>query len=162
EFLVFGPRHGVPPPHGAGARVLDAVDRAPPRRGRPLLPRATAREPGALPALQGARRRAARGHLRGAARPLPVPEHGPGRGPAAVVSLIVPNRNNEPVLDLFLEKLAAHTTHADFELIFVDDGSTDRSLEVLERWRASKRFKRFTLLRKPPTGIVDTLNLALE
>jgi GT2 family glycosyltransferase len=78
-----------------------------------------------------------------------------------VVSLIVPNRNNEPVLDLFLEKLAAHTTRPDFELIFVDDGSTDRSVEVLERWRASGRFERFTLLRKPATGIVETLNLAL-
>jgi GT2 family glycosyltransferase len=79
-----------------------------------------------------------------------------------VVSLIVPNRNNEPVLDLFLEKLATHTTYPDFELIVVDDGSTDRSVAVLERWRASGRFERFTLLRKPGTGIVDTLNLALE
>jgi O-antigen biosynthesis protein len=79
-----------------------------------------------------------------------------------VVSLIVPNRNNEPVLDLFLEKLATNTTYPDFELIIVDDGSTDRSVAVLERWRESGRFERFTLLRKPGTGIVDTLNLALE
>jgi len=79
-----------------------------------------------------------------------------------VVSLIVPNRNNEPVLPLFLEKLERHTTGSDFELIVVDDGSTDRSVEVLERWRDSGRFRSFTLLTKPGTGIVDTLNLALE
>ena len=41
------------------------------------------------------------------------------------VSLILPNRNNGPVLDLVLERLAAHTTYPDVELIVVDDGSTD-------------------------------------
>ena len=79
-----------------------------------------------------------------------------------MVSLIVPNRNNEPVLDLFLERLAVNTTHPDFELIVVDDGSTDRSVAILERWRDSGRFERFTLVRKAPTGIVETLNLALD
>ncbi len=78
------------------------------------------------------------------------------------VSLLVPNKNNEPVLDLFLETLERTTTHPDFELIVVDDGSTDASVAVLERWRRSGRFRDFTLLTKPGTGIVDTLNLALE
>jgi GT2 family glycosyltransferase len=78
------------------------------------------------------------------------------------VSLILPNRNNEPVLDLFLETLERHTTYPDFELIVIDDGSTDRSVDVLERWRASGRFERFELLRRPAGGIVDALNLGLE
>jgi len=84
---------------------------------------------------------------------------GPGGPP---VSLILPNRNNEPVLDLFLETLARHTTYPDFELIVVDDGSTDRSLAILERWRDSGRFAHFELVPIAAAGIVEALNRGLE
>jgi GT2 family glycosyltransferase len=77
------------------------------------------------------------------------------------VSLILPNRNNDRVIDLFFEKLAAHTTGPAYELVVVDDGSTDRSLDKLRRWRESGRFATFTLVEKPWSGIVDTLNAAL-
>jgi glycosyltransferase involved in cell wall biosynthesis len=82
--------------------------------------------------------------------------------PGGTVSLIVPNRNNEPVLDRFLETLARNTPAPEFELIVVDDGSTDRGVAILERWRASGRFRTFELVRKQGSGIVDTLNLGLE
>ena len=49
------------------------------------------------------------------------------------MSLLLPNRNTEAALDLILERLAANTTHPAFELIVVDDGSTDSSLEILRR-----------------------------
>jgi GT2 family glycosyltransferase len=78
------------------------------------------------------------------------------------VSLILPNRNNDRVLDLFFEHLLAHTSHPNLELIVVDDGSTDRSREVLARWRRSGRLPELQLLEKAHTGIVDTLNAALE
>src|SRR3954453_9211571 len=153
----------MPQPMSRGRRPWGGPPRPPPSGSGRLL----AHPPSQKRA--GSRRSCATGS-RGGAACSRTPTRGKGGsgdppvagGPlAAVVSLIVPNRNNEPVLDLFLEKLAAHTTHPDFELIFVDDGSTDRSVEVLERWRASGRIERFTLLRKPATGIVDTLNLAL-
>ena len=54
---------------------------------------------------------------------------------SGLVSLILPNKNNDRVLDLFFERLAVHTTRTDYELIVVDDGSTDRSREVLRRWQ---------------------------
>ncbi|GAC1325429.1 MAG: hypothetical protein NVSMB25_23930 [Thermoleophilaceae bacterium] len=78
------------------------------------------------------------------------------------VSLIVPNRNNDPVLELFLTKLARHTTYPHFELIVVDDGSTDRSLRILRRWRDSGHFAAFRLIECEPRGIVATLNAALN
>jgi GT2 family glycosyltransferase len=64
------------------------------------------------------------------------------------------------VLDLFFERLTSHTAPLVQELIVVDDGSTDRSVEVLERWRASGRVPGFRILRQEPSGIVDALNRA--
>ena len=78
------------------------------------------------------------------------------------VSLLIPNRNNEPALDLVLERLLRNTTYPDFEVVFVDDGSDDRSLEILRRWRDSGRFARFTLHEQPPSGVVVALNKCLE
>jgi GT2 family glycosyltransferase len=77
------------------------------------------------------------------------------------VSLIVPNKNNEPVLDLFLKKLRANTPAPELELIVADDGSTDRSREILHRWRASGEFPRFKLIERESSGIIATLNAGL-
>lgn len=78
------------------------------------------------------------------------------------VSLLLPNRNNEPALDIVFERLAEHTSYPDFEVVAVDDGSTDESVAVLRRWRDSGRFSRFTLLECEHRGVVATLNTALE
>jgi glycosyltransferase involved in cell wall biosynthesis len=77
------------------------------------------------------------------------------------VSLIVPNKNNEPVLDLFFERLRDNTTGPEFELIVVDDGSTDRSREILRRWRDSGAFPGFRLIERESAGIIATLNAGL-
>ncbi len=78
------------------------------------------------------------------------------------VSLLIPNRNNEPALDLVFEKLAEHTTYPDFEVVVVDDGSDDRSREILHRWHDSGRFERFVVHEQPPSGVVVALNKGLE
>jgi len=78
------------------------------------------------------------------------------------VSLVIPNKNNEPALDLVFERLAEHTTYPDFEVVVVDDGSDDRSREILTRWRDSGRFERFVYEERPPSGVVVTLNRCLE
>jgi GT2 family glycosyltransferase len=82
--------------------------------------------------------------------------------PRPAVSLVLPNRNNEPVLDLFFETLARNTDTSAFELIVVDDGSTDGSVAVLERWRESGRIPGLEILRRPARGIVDALNEACD
>jgi GT2 family glycosyltransferase len=83
-----------------------------------------------------------------------------GAGP--LVSLLVPNMNNGPVLDLFFERLAENTTYARFEVVFADDGSSDASVAIARRWRDSGRFDSFTLLEREHAGIVHTLNAALD
>lgn len=53
----------------------------------------------------------------------------------ALISVVVPCYNEERALPFFLEALAAATekiTDAEFEFIFVDDGSSDRTLSVLK------------------------------
>src|SRR4051794_37469010 len=77
------------------------------------------------------------------------------------VSLILPNRNNAPVLELALRRLRANTQNMDYEVVVVDDGSTDRSREILRRWRGSRRFANFTLLEREHRGAVASLNDAL-
>jgi GT2 family glycosyltransferase len=76
------------------------------------------------------------------------------------VSLLMPNRNNGGILDLALEKLAEHTTYPSFELIVVDDGSTDGSRRILRRWRDSGRFRSFTLIEAEQRGVQASLNAA--
>jgi len=78
------------------------------------------------------------------------------------VSLLIPNRNNEPALDLVFERLEEHTTYRDVQVVVVDDGSDDRSLEILRRWKDSGRFADFVLHEQPPSGVVVALNKGLE
>ena len=78
------------------------------------------------------------------------------------VSVILPNRDNEPALDLVLERLATHTTYEDVEIVVVDDGSKDASRDILRRWRDSGRFARFVYEEREASGVVVTLNRALE
>jgi len=78
------------------------------------------------------------------------------------VSLLLPNRDNEAVLDLTLERLAEHTTHPNVEVVAVDDGSRDGSVEILRRWRDSGRFPSFVLLEREHGGVVEALNACLD
>ncbi len=78
------------------------------------------------------------------------------------VSLLMPNRDNAPVLDLVLERLATNSQYDDLELVVVDDGSTDGSREILRRWRDGGRFDDFRLIEQEPAGVIEALNTGLE
>lgn len=86
---------------------------------------------------------------------------GPATAPAPRVSLLMPNHNNGAALELVLERLAHNTTYPNVELIVVDDGSTDQSLEILRRWRNSGRFQHFLLEERKHGGVVEALNAGL-
>jgi glycosyltransferase involved in cell wall biosynthesis len=56
-----------------------------------------------------------------------------GRPP--IVSVVLPLLNAAPVLDQQLQALAGQTYTGAWELVVADNGSTDASLDVVERWR---------------------------
>ena len=66
------------------------------------------------------------------------------------------------MLEAVLEGLARNTTYPETEVVVVDDGSTDESLDILRRWKAGGRLPNFTLIEKANSGVVDTLNAALH
>lgn len=71
------------------------------------------------------------------------------------------NRNNARSLDMFFEKVERHTQYPDFEIVVVDDDSFDSSRDILRRWRDSGRFREFTLIERPRSGVQESLNAAL-
>ncbi|GCE14127.1 glycosyltransferase family 2 protein [Tengunoibacter tsumagoiensis] len=61
------------------------------------------------------------------------------------VSIVVPAYNEEKTVELILTKLAA--TPLDMEVIVVDDASTDRTWEILQRLSQQEPFSRYRFLR---------------
>lgn len=75
---------------------------------------------------------------------------GAGTAAAPLLSVVIPVFNEENGIDLLLARLVPvlERIGAPFEVIFVDDGSRDGSLEVLRRvHRADPRFKAIALSR---------------
>ena len=75
------------------------------------------------------------------------------------VSIILPVYNEERHLQKTLSALCTQTFR-DFELLAVDDGSTDESRRILERFAAADA--RITVLAQHHGGVSRARNLALE
>lgn len=75
------------------------------------------------------------------------------------VSILLPCRDAAAFLPECAASLGAQT-FADFEVLAVDDGSTDTTGALLEAW--ARRDPRVRVLRTAPHGIVSALRLALS
>jgi glycosyltransferase involved in cell wall biosynthesis len=68
-----------------------------------------------------------------------------------LLSIIIPLYNNEAYLEDCLESiLAQQLKEDDYEVIIVDDGSTDQGLEIAESYK--EKIKQFTLLQQKNQG----------
>lgn len=89
------------------------------------------------------------------------------RAAAPLVSVVLPTWNAARTLDAALQSLldqrpAPNAPLPDFEIIVVDDGSTDGTRSLLERWSAEDRAgSRLRALHLPHAGIAAALNAGL-
>ena len=74
------------------------------------------------------------------------------------VSVILPSYNHEPYVESAVRSVMEQTG-VDFELIVIDDGSKDRSPEILKRLSVELGFM---FIHRPNKGVVATLNEALS
>jgi GT2 family glycosyltransferase len=72
------------------------------------------------------------------------------------ITIVVPVYNHERYVEQTLQSLFAQT-YTDFEIVAVDDGSTDASLEILKRHRG-----RLTIIESPHAGPAAARNRAIE
>jgi len=75
-----------------------------------------------------------------------------------LVSVIVPSYNHEAYIEECILSIV-NQTYKNFELIVIDDGSTDRSHEILERLQTKYGF---TLVFQENQGVSKTMNRAIR
>lgn len=76
-----------------------------------------------------------------------------------MISVIVPIYNTEKYLDKCITSIV-NQTHKNLEIILVDDGSTDSSLEICRSW--AKKDSRIVVLHKENGGQGSARNMALD
>ncbi len=74
------------------------------------------------------------------------------------ITVLMPVRNAEPTLDAAVGSITAQTW-SDFELLVIDDHSTDASPELLDAWR--RRDRRIRIEGCRGSGLIDALNTGL-
>ena len=75
------------------------------------------------------------------------------------ISVVLPVYNGERYLGEALDSILGQTLH-DFELIAVDDGSTDATAEILDA--CARRDRRVRVLEQPHLGLIAALNRGLD
>ena len=75
------------------------------------------------------------------------------------VSIVVPVHNAQATLPRCINSII-HQEYTDFELLLVDDGSTDRSGAICDEFAAQD--ERVTVIHKENSGVPDARKLALS
>lgn len=75
------------------------------------------------------------------------------------ISIIIPVYNSAPTIERCIDSVLKQD-FSDFEVLLVNDGSTDNSLEVMHK--QASRDSRIVAIDKPHSGVSATRNLALD
>lgn len=76
------------------------------------------------------------------------------------VSLVIPCYNCASVMDETIESLENQTSKS-FEVICVNDGSTDNTLDVLKKWKAESRLD-ITIINQANGGVSKARNVGID
>ena len=76
-----------------------------------------------------------------------------------LLDIIMPVYNTAAYLDKCIQSVVAQT-FTDWRLLLVDDGSTDRSPQICDKW--AERDRRISVIHKPNTGQADSRNVAIK
>lgn len=76
-----------------------------------------------------------------------------------IVSVVMPVYNAEKYLDEAIESIL-NQTYKDFEFIIINDGSTDKSLEIIEKYK--NQDERIVLISRENRGLIASLNEGIE
>jgi CDP-glycerol glycerophosphotransferase len=88
-----------------------------------------------------------------------IPPEQPRRCSDALISVVVPCYNVAPYLDECLESVTGQT-HANLEIIAIDDGSTDGSGALLEEW--ATRDRRISVITQANAGLGAARNRGVD
>ena len=75
------------------------------------------------------------------------------------VSIIVPIYNSEKYIERCIKSIL-NQTYKNFELILINDGSTDKSIDILNKYK--KIDKRISIIDKKNEGVAKTRNLGIQ
>lgn len=75
-----------------------------------------------------------------------------------LVSVVIPSHNSARFIRATLDSVLAQT-HTDLEIVIVDDGSTDSSVDILEEYR--QKDDRVVVYRQPNQGSASARNLGI-
>lgn len=81
------------------------------------------------------------------------------RGDEPVVTVLMSCYNASRWLDQSI-KSVLEQTFSDFEFIVIDDGSTDNTLEIIQRF--AEQDTRLVVITKPNSGLADSLNVGIK
>lgn len=76
-----------------------------------------------------------------------------------MISIIIPVYNVEQYLDKCLQSVI-HQTYQDIEIILVDDGSSDNSGILCDKWQ--EKDSRIKVIHKSNGGVSNARNVAIE
>lgn len=78
------------------------------------------------------------------------------------LSVIIPVFNAEKTLEAALKSVASQDYEGQFEIILIDDGSTDGSLQVAEKFSQNYRRGKMRILKEENMGVASARNAGLR
>ena len=77
------------------------------------------------------------------------------------ISIIIPMYNVEKYITTMLDSIKKQN-YENYEVILINDGSTDNTLDVVKEWIKENNEKRFLVFNKENSGVSDSRNIGID